>query len=186
MENHCLMQAWRRHERELRGYLQHRLGDPVATEDLLQDIFIKALGQGKRFCNLDNARAWLFTVSRNALADYLRLSRNSVELPDDLSPETEEPVAVDNLAQCLPRALAEISAEDRDAIVRCDLQGMHQEEYARLKNLTLAAAKSRVQRARKRLRQHLTTACQVSFDDSGKVGGFVPRPMLKPDTDNNR
>jgi RNA polymerase sigma-70 factor, ECF subfamily len=186
MKNHCLMQAWRQHERELRGYLRHRLGDPIAAEDLLQDIFIKALTQGQRFCALDNARAWLFTVTRNALADLLRLAHDTVELPDDLHHETEEPVAVDNLAQCLPRALAEISAADRDAIAHCDLHGMPQEDYAKLKGLTLAAAKSRVQRARKRLRRHLTTACQVSFDDSGKVGGFVPRPTLKPDTDNKR
>lgn len=52
---------------------------------------------------------------------------------------------------------------------------MSQEDYARLKGLTLAGAKSRVQRARKRLRAHLTGVCQVRFDEAGRVCCFVPR-----------
>ena len=61
------------------------------------------------------------------------------------------------------------------AITRCDLEGMKQEDYARLKGLTLPGAKSRVQRARKRLREHLSDACQVKFDAAGNVCCFVPR-----------
>ena len=45
--------------------------------------------------------------------------------------------------------------------------------------LSLPAAKSRVQRARLRLRAQLAEACQVTFDDKGKVCCFVPRPPLK-------
>jgi RNA polymerase sigma-70 factor (ECF subfamily) len=52
---------------------------------------------------------------------------------------------------------------------------MTQEDYARLKGISLPGAKSRVQRARKRLREHLSQACQVKFDATGKVCCFVPR-----------
>jgi RNA polymerase sigma-70 factor (ECF subfamily) len=50
---------------------------------------------------------------------------------------------------CLPRVLSELSAEDREAITLCDLQGMAQAEFARTTGLSLSAAKSRVQRARR-------------------------------------
>ena len=96
-------------------------------------------------------------------------------MPEDLAHETEEPAAVDSLAACLPRALAELSDEDHEAITLCDLEGMTQKGYARLKDLTAPGAKSRVQRARKRLPEHLTGACQVRFDAAGKVCCFVPR-----------
>ena len=175
MQNDCLSRAWRTHEGELLGYLRKRLPEPHHAEDLLQDIFVKALRQGKKFCSLENARAWLFRVTRNALADHLRLAREQVELPEDLAQETEPTAPVDSLADCLPRALTELSAEDREAITLCDLEGMSQEAYARLKGLTLPGAKSRVQRARKRLREHLTTACQGRFDQAGQVCCFVPR-----------
>lgn len=171
----CLMNAWQAHEAELRLWLRGRLGDAHDAEDLLQELFLKALRQDKKFCELTNARAWLFEVARNAVADRLRLKKEQVELPEDLPAEHEEVPAVASLAVCLPRVLSELSEEDRDVLTRCDLEGMKQEEYARLKGLSLAGAKSRVQRARRRLREQLTSACQVQFDEAGRVSGFVPR-----------
>jgi len=171
----CLMTAWHQNEAELRGWLRHRLGSAVDAEDLLQDVFLKAMRQGERFCAIANARAWLYEVARNALADRLRLARNTVELPEDLSADTEEAAAVDSLAVCLPRVLSELNPEDREAITLCDLEGLPQDEYARRKGLSLPGAKSRVQRARKRLRERLTEVCQVRLDAAGQVSDFVRR-----------
>ena len=53
------MTAWHAHETELQRWLTRHLNDPVAAQDLLQDVFIKALRQGRRFCDVANARAWL-------------------------------------------------------------------------------------------------------------------------------
>ena len=74
------------------------------------------------------------------------------------------------------RVLAELAAEDREALTLCDLEGLPQEEYARRKGIGLAAAKSRIQRARKRLRARMTEVCQVALDEAGQVASFVPRP----------
>jgi len=171
----CLMTAWHQNEAELRGWLRHRLGSAVDAEDLLQDVFLKAMRQGERFCAITNARAWLYEVARNALADRLRLARDTVELPEDLSADTQEEAAVDSLAACLPRVLSDLSPEDREAITLCDLEGLPQEEYARRMGLSLPGAKSRVQRARKRLREQLTQVCQVRLDAAGQVSDFVRR-----------
>lgn len=174
----CLLRAWHDHEGELRGWLRKRLGNPVDAEDALQELFLKALRQGERFCEIINARAWLFHVARNALADKLRLARDMVELPDDLAAPLEETEAVDSLARCLPRVLSELAPGDRETITLCDLGGMRQEEYARLKGLSLPGAKSRVQWARKRLRERLMSGCRVSLDAVGQVSDFVPRPPI--------
>ena len=174
----CLMTAWRDHEAELRGWLRHRLGNPVDADDALQDLFIKAMRQGERFCAIDNARAWLFEVARNAVADRLRLKRETIELPADLAGEVDDVAPVDRLVACLPRVLSELSREDREAITLCDLEGLPQEEYARRAGLSLPGAKSRIQRARKRLREQLSQACQVRLDAAGQVSDFVPRPPL--------
>ena len=172
----CLTAAWATHAPELRGWLRHRLGNPAEADDLLQDLFIKALRQGERFCSVQNARAWLFEVARNTLADRLRVARATVELPDDLAAPANEADTVDTLTACLPRVLSELTAEDREVITLCDLQGMPQAEFAAARGLTLSAAKSRLQRARQRLKQRMTVACQVQIDDAGHVADFVPRP----------
>lgn len=155
-----------------------QLRDKALAEDLLQDVFLKALRQGEQFCRIDNAKAWLFEVARNTLADHLRRKHETIELPTDLCVEDELPPPVDGLANCLPRVLSELSKEDREAITCCDLEGMSQSDFARRFALTLPAAKSRVQRARLRLKAQLASACQVSFDEQGKVCCFKPRPPL--------
>jgi RNA polymerase sigma-70 factor (ECF subfamily) len=173
----CIITAWANHEGELRNYLRRQVHDTTLAEDMLQDTFLKALAQGNRFCQLANSRAWLFRVANNRLIDYRRTHRRHDEIPDDLaeSPPTETPV-VDDLTQCLPRVLKELAPQDSEVITLCDIEGMTQAEYASLKGLTPAGAKSRIQRARRRLKSHLKTACQVRYDESGRVCCFTPRP----------
>lgn len=171
----CLLSAWDRHEGELRAFLIQRAGDPHLAEDLLQDVFFRALGKGGAFCEVDNPRAWLFRVARNRLIDHLRTHKTLGELPPEMAADDDEPAPLASLTACLPRALSEMPEEDRKALELCDLEGMPQAEYARVKGISLAAAKSRIQRARKRLGRHLKMACQVSFDEAGQVCCFVPR-----------
>lgn len=171
----CLTTAWATHEPELRGWMRHKITNSAEADDLLQDLFLKALRQGDRFCSVQNARAWLFEVARNTLADRLRVGRETVELPEDLPAVIDEIDTVDTLTACLPRVLSELSEQDREVITLCDLQGMPQAEFATFKGLNLSAAKSRLQRARLRLREHMSQVCQVRLDDSGHVSDFVLR-----------
>lgn len=169
--------AWQAHESELLGFLTHRLGDAQTAADVLQDVFVKALRQGGDFCSLTQPRAWLFQVARNALVDRMRSTRSSEPLPEDLSaPELPQMAPVDALADCLSRCLSELGAEDADIVRRCDLDGETVAFYAESTGLSLPAAKSRLLRARQRLRGHLTQVCRVQFEDDGRVGGHVPRP----------
>lgn len=179
MSTPCLMTAWFATESELRGYLSHRTGRAEDADDLLQEVFIKALRQGERFCRVDNPRAWLFQVARNALADRLRVSRAQVPLPDDLAAPAADPLPViDQLSQCLPRVLSELSEVDRLAITLCDIEGRTQQELADHLGISLPGAKSRIQRARQRLRSRMEEACKLRFDEHGEVCCFTPRPPL--------
>ena len=176
----CVAAAWQAHEGELRGYLRHRLSDTDAADDVLQDVFVKAMRQGQGFCTLDNPRAWLFQVARNALVDRLRTTHRHEPLTDELAnfiPLDTQPVApVDALADCLSRTLGELSTDDAEILRACDLEGQTQRAFAEARGLSLPAAKSRLLRARQRLRERLTQACQVRFETDGSVAAHVPRP----------
>jgi RNA polymerase sigma-70 factor, ECF subfamily len=166
----CVAIAWEAHEGELRSYLRHRLADADAADDVLQDLFVKAMRQGQGFCTLDNPRAWLFQVARNVLVDRARMSRPLEPLPDELAaPEPEGVAAVDGLAECLASCMSALGAEDAEILRSCDLEGQTTRAFALSRDLTLAAAKSRLLRARQRLRAELTGRCQVRFDGDGRV-----------------
>ena len=176
----CVSAAWQSHEGELLGYLRHRLSDADAADDVLQDVFVKAIRHGQGFCTLDNPRAWLFQVARNALIDRARTSHAMDPLPEGTNepaaPQDDAAEPVDALASCLVRTLADLSAEDAAILRACDLEGRTQREFADAQGLTLPATKSRLLRARQRLRDRLTTACRVHFDpQDGRVCGHDGR-----------
>lgn len=171
----CLLEAWHAYEAELRGWLRRRAGDDQLGDDLLADVFVKALRMGNSFCDVRQARAWLFQVARTTHIDHLRTQHVQVPLPDLPAAPSEEPRPVDSMASCLPRALSELHADDYEVIRRCDLEGMTQAEFALSVGISLPGAKSRLQRARRRLKEHLVRVCQVRRDTSGNVCCFVPR-----------
>ncbi len=82
---------------------------------------------------------------------------------------------MDALAGCIARVLGELPTNDAAILRACDLDGDTQKAFAQRNGLTLAAAKARLLRARKRMRAQLNAACQVSFDPDGRVSGHVPR-----------
>lgn len=177
-----LLTHWARHEAELRRWLLKRAPIGSEVDDILQDVFIKVLRQGERLKDVAQPRAWLFEITRNTLTDRLRSRHDELPLPeglDEVPDEVEVAHPLDALAQaCLPRVLSEFDPDDREIIEWCDLKGMKQADFAHIRNLSLPAVKSRLLRARKRMKERMTTACRVTFDESGCVADFVPRNPL--------
>lgn len=175
----CLMQAWAKHRVELMQWFSHRTQDSHTAQDLHQEVFLKAMAQGEKFCSVVNARAWLFAVAHNILADQHR-HKVPVELwpqeaLEDFSEPTQGAPVVEQLTGCLGRVLTELDATDADIIRRCDLDGMTQQAYAEANGLGLPATKARLRRARERLRMQLTQSCQVQVSPNEGVLDFVPR-----------
>src|SRR5512137_719923 len=102
----CVVRAWLAHEAELLGFLRHHVGDQHRAEDLLQEVFLKAMRQGEGFCAVEQPRAWLFQVARNSLVDDVRRQRATEPLVADLpAPVPHDTSPVDALAECIERNL---------------------------------------------------------------------------------
>jgi len=165
----CVLRAWHAYEAELLDFLAHQLHDRALAEDLLQEVFLKSMRLGQGFCSLDNPRAWLYRVAKNTLIDHLRASKPFCELPDELAAPQNQRAAVDELDICLLRNIERLAEEDRSILQACDINGCTVRVFAQTHALGLPAAKSRLLRARQRLRQLLVDHCQVKFDANGKV-----------------
>jgi len=171
----CARRAWQAHEGELTGFLQARTGHQHDAEDLLQELFLRLFQQGDAFCGIDNARAWLFRVARNLITDRKRKERPQTAVSAQLPDNESAPEPIQLLENCLQKNLAELDPDDRDIIEVCDLQGWTQARYAADRKLGLSATKSRLQRARQKLRASITRNCRVRFSDSGQVCCHAPK-----------
>lgn len=162
----CLMKAWGEIEPVLYGWLMKQTQSQHETEDIMQEVFLKAMSNRERFCTLDDSRSWLFKITKNHFIDYLRRKVDCKDIGEFVAPDNVLPVMT-QLQTCLPRLLPKLSAKDRHIIEECDLNGLTQLEYAKRNRLSLPATKARLRRARLELKDKLINECQVKQDHTG-------------------
>lgn len=165
----CLMAAWDESEPLLYGWLLKQTKNKHETEDIMQEVFLKAMHNSQRFCTLDDGRSWLFKITKNQLIDSLRRKIHVDDIATFKTTDNTSPVMT-QLQSCLPRVLTELTDTDRDIIEQCDLNGMTQIEFAKRHHLSLPATKARLRRAREKLKEILVDKCNVQRDQTGVCG----------------
>ncbi len=126
------------------------LGDPQEAEDAVQDAFLTYLEKAPP--HLDNPAAWLLRVLVNGCKSRLRLSwRQVVPLPDTLPAPT--PPQREELEE-----LWQLSPADRAALHLYYYEGYTTDEIARMTATAPATVRSRLSRARSRLKKLLSDA----------------------------
>jgi RNA polymerase sigma-70 factor (ECF subfamily) len=143
----------------LHGYLVRRA--PAAADDLLAETWAQAFAARRRFDPaLGTARGWLFGVARNVLLLHLRRADRG---PVPADPEVVDPwQAVDRrldagaLAPQLRRALGDLPPEERELMLLIAWEQLTPSEAALVVGIPAGTARSRLHRARKRMREQLT------------------------------
>jgi RNA polymerase sigma-70 factor (ECF subfamily) len=141
------------------NYARWLTRDDAEAEDVVQDACVRAV---RFFPSLrdDDARAWLFTIVRNAW--YSRVSRRpgaAEALPLDGTTEDPADHALDPEAQLLQRhavaqvreALEQLPIDFREVLVLREIEGMSYKEIAAVVHVPIGTVMSRLARARDRL-----------------------------------
>ena len=140
----------------LRAFALSLVGD--RADDLVQDTLLRALQKQDRFEPGTNLQAWVFTLMRNLFYSEYRKRKREVEDVNDLfaaklSTLPDQPGRVE-FAE-LRCALAQLSDEQREAVLLIGAEGFSYEETAVICGTAVGTIKSRVNRARKRLAELL-------------------------------
>ena len=141
----------------LRRYARALLGDTDAADDLVQDCVERALSRAHLFQAGTNMRAWLFTILHNLHVNSVRRQHSR---GDSTSFEHQtDAVGATNPAQGqglelrdLSRAIAELSVEQRQAVLLVGLEDMSYRDAADLLGVPVGTVMSRLSRGRERLR----------------------------------
>jgi RNA polymerase sigma-70 factor (family 1) len=141
------------------------LRNSEAAEDAVQEVFVKMLKHANQFHGDAKLSTWLFSITANWCRDYLRKAENKskdgdevlVTLPTspELSPERN--LERRENERMIQRALAALTAEQREAILLSRYQGLSYAEIAQIAGCSEGAVKTRVFRAMETLKKALTS-----------------------------
>ncbi len=148
------------HAQALFGFLAYRTGDRILAEDLLADTFEKAL-RGRRGFDRRKAseKTWLYTIALNTLRDHVRRQAAEGRAVERSRPATDEAVDVFSDLEHrdeVSRALAVLSAEEREAVALRFGADMTVPEIARVLGQNLTTVEGRVYRALRKLRAEIS------------------------------
>lgn len=165
---------WDQFNSSLKTLICQKLHHDDCCEDILQDLYLKIFINIGKVKNAENIRAYVFQMAHNAVTDhYRKLNRNPVLESDDLIAsqlDEKEERSQYQLADCCLRPMIEsLPSIYRDALIFTELEGKTQQQLADQLGISLPAAKSRVQRAREKLKEEILKCCQYEFDKYGNI-----------------
>lgn len=162
-------QLWQTYRTELHRFVVARISDRDAAEDLVHDVLVRAYTKRDQLRDPESLRGWLYGITRNVIVDYYRAVRPSEPLPDEMLDESEAATAGQQLASCLEPLIRQLPREYGEALALSELQGIPQADVASRMGLSVSGAKSRVQRARRMLKDIVLECCRVEFDHQGRM-----------------
>jgi len=155
---------YERHGRGVLAFIAARVGDAGAAEELLHDVMLAAWNGAAGFRGRSRVKTWLLVIAHNRVCNELR---RRVRL--DIVPAPEAVAgARDGVAKGRPGALDEqidlaaaidrLPAGQREVLDLVFAQGLGQEEAADVLGVAVGTVKSRLNRAKAQLREHLQDA----------------------------
>jgi RNA polymerase sigma-70 factor (ECF subfamily) len=149
------------------------LNNPQDAEDILQETFIKAFRNIDRFDGRASLSTWLYRIATNEALMLLRKKRPesiSVEKPWEEDGDEQEPLQIVDWC-CLPenelmsaevreyldKAVDKLPASLKVVFILRDIEGLSTRETANVLDISETATKTRLSRARLRLREDLTS-----------------------------
>jgi RNA polymerase sigma-70 factor (ECF subfamily) len=148
------------------------LEEPQDAEDILQETFIKAYRHLPKFDGRSSLATWLYRIATNEALMLLRRRKHSVVSLDESLDEADqesEPLQIIDWC-CLPeeelvssearayldKAIEALPPSLRVVFLLRDIEGLSTQEAGEVLNLSEVAVKTRLSRARMRLRELLT------------------------------
>jgi RNA polymerase sigma-70 factor (ECF subfamily) len=185
--------AWAAFRAELLARVRGRGLNPAEAEDVVQTVIARLLANGATPVEPSRLPAWLGTVTRNAVADHWRrvgrlrgreiswgetggLPEQTAGKPVGGPDEGDDgPLGRAAMLDCLAPLMAGLSEADRTALWLADAEGRPQADVAARLGIGLSGAKSRIQRARRRLADRLERCCAIERDVRGRATTLIAR-----------
>ena len=149
------------HLDDVHAYLVYLTGDRTVAEELTAETFARALERWRRYDpRRGSARTWLCQLARTTALDHFRAEQRRRRREGRYAlaelREQGEPVFGDGLSPALDRALARLSAAEREVVVLRVVLDLDGEGAARVLGISTTACSTRLSRALSKLEKEVS------------------------------
>jgi len=169
-------EAWLKLESKLRSFILSKVQNEQLTDDLLQELFIRIHSSIDDLNDSTKIQSWIYQICRNLIIDHFRKNKKEhqkIQEFDTISDESGEEFMSDAIQDML-QIMNDLPSQYCEALCLVELEGISQKRYAERIGISYSGAKSRVQRAKKILRDALMKCCHYEFDKYGTVIDIHP------------
>lgn len=159
------MESWARFERhypDVYRFACRMLGNCDAAEDVAQEAMLRMARNCSKRLEGESARRWIFVVARNLCVSRLRRAARHPEVPLEACPEARskgpnpaESAAASERSRLIRDAIAQLPVAMREVVVLREYEDMDYAQIAEIIGCSLGTVKSRLARAREKLRRRL-------------------------------
>jgi len=168
--------VWEDFNTGLKHFILERVPDEPSAVDILQDVFLKIHAHIDTLREEDKLQSWIYQIARNAITDYYRTHKATPNLPEmPYVPEDPFDDVVNELIPSVQKMVDNLPADYKEALILIEYEGLTQKELAERLGISLSGAKSRVQRAREKLKVMLLSCCHFDLDRRGHIIDYQPR-----------
>ena len=164
--------AWSELTQELRRFVSRRLSEDA--DDVVQDTLVRIHRHLPELRDDQRLGPWIYRIARNAIVDHHRKrSRDRARVHASPLRDTLEAVEQDNLnfevAGWLVPMIHSLPEPHRETLRLTEIEGLSQVELAKRLEMSPSGARTRVQRARRKLRAVIEACCALTTDRRGNI-----------------
>ena len=167
--------VWEEFNIGLKHFIFKHVQDEPSAEDILQDVFLKIHTHIGSLRESDKLQGWIYQIARNAITDYYRAHKFTPDLPEvPYVPEDPFDDVVSDLVPYVKKIVDNLPHDYRQALILTEYEGLTQRELAERLGISISGAKSRVQRAKEKVKLMLLKCCHFQFDSLGRIIDYEP------------
>ena len=170
---------WSHYKSGLELYILKKVKNKDIANDLAHEVLLKIYNACCSNIEIKNVRSWMYQIAHNTTVDFFKKKNKFTNEIPELFEEDENNMFED--AQKLVRPLIQLLPEKYAVPLHLsDIEEMKQADVSKKLNLSLTATKSRIQRARKLLKEKIIACSNLEMDGKEKLLSIEIKPGCKP------
>lgn len=159
---------WKDLCKELTAFINSKVKDEDVSKDILQETFLKVHTNIHQLKDSSKLTSWIYQITRNNINDYYRSKKQVIPI-ENLELAIEKEPSFENLANCINSKIEQLPKKYQEAMVLTTFKNLKQTELADYLGISYSGTKSRVQRAKEKLKELVSDCENVETDSNNQI-----------------